>query len=84
MPLLSTVTPLHISLAGDYGSVLNRTYIIDLFILGSIVGGAIVSITPWMSKKLTAIRNGKMLHLQGMILTLTMLIIVGTIFQFVL
>ncbi len=69
--------PVYISLIGDYGSLLNRTYIIDLFFIGSILGGFIVSITPWLSKKITEIRNGKMLPYQGIILTLALLVILS-------
>src|SRR3990167_8283639 len=56
--------PALISFFGDYGSLLNRTYILNLFLIGSILGGLIVSITPWLSRKITIMRNGKMLPYQ--------------------
>ncbi len=82
MPLIPGITPLYISMMGDYGSLLNRTYLLNNFLLGSVVGGTIVSSTPWMSGKITAIRKGKMLPFQGVILTLALLVVIGVIIQF--
>lgn len=75
--------PLLISLSGDYGSLLNRTYILNLFFIGSVIGGFIVSITPWMSSRITAIRNGKMLPYQGIILTFALLIVFSSIIEII-
>jgi hypothetical protein len=82
MPLIPGITPLYISMMGDYGSLLNRTYLLNNFLLGSLVGGTIVSSTPWMSSKLTNLRKGKMLPFQRVILTLALLVVVGVIIQF--
>lgn len=73
--------PVLLSFFGDYGSLLNRTYILNLFLVGSILGGFIVSITPWLSKKITIVRNGKMLPYQGILLTFLLLIISSTIIE---
>src|SRR3989344_954119 len=73
--------PLLVSFFGDYGSLLNRTYILNLFLIGSILGGFIVSITPWLSKKITIVRNGKMLPYQGIMLTFLLLIISSAIIE---
>ena len=53
MPLMESIYPVYISWAGDYGSLLNRTYILNLFLAGSILGGFTVCIMPWLSKKIT-------------------------------
>lgn len=84
LPMLSImegIKPLYINMVGDYGSLLNRTYIFNLFLIGSILGGIIVTLTPWLSSKITSLRNGKMLPYQGTILTLAILIMLGTIIQ---
>ncbi len=86
IPLLSTLKefyPLYISMAGDYGSLLNRTYLINLFLVGSIIGGIMVSLTPFVSKLITKLRKGKVLPFQGIIITLLALIIVGIVIQLV-
>lgn len=71
--VMQSIYPVYVSLAGDYGSLLNRTYILNLFLIGSILGGLIVSITPWLSRKITIMRNGKMLPYQGILLTFLLL-----------
>ena len=81
LSLMEGIKPFYINITGDYGSLLNRTYIFNLFLVGSILGGIIVTLTPWLSSKLTSLRNGKMLPYQGTVLTLTLLIILGTIIQ---
>ena len=53
LPLMSGIRPYYLSIAGEYGSLLNRTYIINLFFIGSLIGGLIVCITPRLSKKIT-------------------------------
>jgi hypothetical protein len=77
-----SVYPLYISLFGDYGSLFNRTYVINLFLVGSLFGGLVVCVTPWMSRKITEFRNGKMIPYQGVILTFSILIIISLIIQF--
>ena len=85
IPLLSVIEippyPLFISYFGDYGSLFNRTYLINLFLVGSIIGGLIVSLTPTISRKITALRNGITMPFQGVILTFSLLIILGVILQ---
>src|SRR3989338_2282102 len=59
LPLMQGSYPMFISFAGEYGSLLNRTYLINLFLFGSIIGGVIVCITPWFSRRIGSWR-GKM------------------------
>ncbi len=82
MPIITGFYPLYISLAGEYGSLLNRTYLISLFLVGSVMGAFIMSITPWLSSRITKIRDGKMVPYQGIALTLLLLVVVGVILQF--
>ena len=73
LPLMPGFYPLLISFSGDYGSLLNRTYLINLFFAGSLLGGAIVCITPLLSRRIAAWR-GRMLPFQGIALTLLLLV----------
>jgi len=82
LPLLSDARPWYVSIAGEYGSLLNRTYVLNFFVIGGLVGAVLVSITPWLSKKITGLRNGKMFPFQGTALTFALLLIIGTILQF--
>ncbi|MBI2650860.1 hypothetical protein HYX01_00105 [Candidatus Woesearchaeota archaeon] len=81
MPVMESNYPLYLSFAGDYGSLLNRTYVINLFFAGSILGSIIVCITPWLSKKISEIGNGKLIPFQGILLTFILLIIAGISLQ---
>jgi|Deesub1362A_J573_1020465.scaffolds.fasta_scaffold00340_39 hypothetical protein len=82
-PVMRDVYPVYISLTGDYGSLLNRTYLLNLFLVGSIIGGVIVSLTPWLSSKITMLRKGRTFPFQGVILTMLLLVIVGATIQLV-
>lgn len=82
LPLIKSVYPVSIFITGGYGSLLNRTYIINLFLIGSILGGIIMAITPWLSARISRLRDGKMVPYQGMLLTLVLLVVAGFIIQF--
>jgi len=84
MPLMESIYPVYISWAGDYGSLLNPTYILNLFFGGRILGGFIVCVTPWLSKKITELRNGKMLPYQGIMLTFALLVILSVAVELIL
>lgn len=79
LPLIQSYSSVYISWAGDYGSLLNRTYLINLFLLGSIFGAFILSITPILSKKLSKIRSGKLIPFQGVLITFLILAIVALV-----
>ncbi len=81
LPLINQTYPLYISWAGEYGSWLNRTYIINLSLVTSIFGGILVSFMPAFSKKITALRKGRVIPFQGVMLTLALLLLLGTIIQ---
>lgn len=71
---------IYIGWSGDYGSILNRTYILNKILIGSIFGGAMLFVTPWLSQKITAWR-GKMIPYQGVLLTFLCLLIISGLFQ---
>lgn len=82
MPLVKGFYPLQISFFGDYGSLFNRMYLVNLFLFGSIIGGLIVCITPWLSSKIS-IKMGKTIPFQGVILTFLILFIIGGFFEII-
>ncbi len=83
LPIISSLSPLYISLVGNYGSLLNRTYLLDLSLFGSIFGGLIVCSTPSISSKITKLRNGRIIPFQGVILTFALLLTAGAITQII-
>ena len=83
-PLLKDAHPLLLNFAGDYGSLLNRTYLVDYFIAGSVIGSFIVIIAPSLSEKITHIRKGRHIPYQGTALTFLLLIITGILLQLML
>lgn len=70
-------------LFGDYGSLFNRVYIFNTFLVGSIGGLTIVAAAPWVSQRLSHLREGKLIPFQGVMLTLCLLIIIGTLLQLI-
>src|SRR3989338_2252487 len=81
--LIPSIYPFYISLMGDYGSILNRTYIINPFVIGTVFGGIIVSIAPTISKKITILRQGRTISYQGVIITFLTLLIIGGLIQLI-
>jgi hypothetical protein len=78
-PLMEEYSSIYISWMGDYGSLLNRTYLIKLFLAGAILGGVIVLIAPSVSKKITSINKGRMIPYQGLGITFILLLVASLI-----
>jgi len=74
---------IYISLAGEYGSWLNRTYSVSHFLLGSLLGGLVMLAAPVLSSYLSQLRQGKRIAFQGVITTLSALLVMSLIFQLV-
>ncbi len=83
MALIPDFFPVYISIGNNYGSLLNRTYLVNQLLFGSIIGAIITSITPFLSKLISKFRNDRLFPYQGVILTFILLIIAGVILQFV-
>ena len=81
-PLLKNYVPLFIAWFGEYGSLFNRTYILDAFLVGSIVGGIIVLTSPALSRQVTRMRGGAVIPFQGVSITFLLLFIAALVFQF--
>jgi len=70
-----------ISASGEYGSWLNMTYLIDLFIVGAIIGSLIVVYSMKLSGFLTRKRDGKQIKFQGLLITFALLFISALLLQ---
>lgn len=80
LPLMSEYIPFYLSIAGEYGSYLNRTYLVNTYLLGAIAGGVVTALTPhlsgWVSK-----RRGKTIPFQGLALTFSLLALTATLLE---
>ena len=83
MPFIVEYRSFSIFIVGDYGSFLNRTYLVNQFLLGSMVGGLFLAISPIISSALTNMRKRSFIPYQGMIITFSLLILTALFFQFV-
>lgn len=80
MPIVkSDSMPIKVWITGEVGSFLNKTYWINKFLLGGVIGLLIVVLSPSLSKGVTKIRKGKIFPFQGVIITLSLLIITALI-----
>src|SRR3989344_838133 len=81
LPIFSHIGGFNIGLTGDYGSLLNRTYVIDHSFLASFLGGAIVFISPSLNRRIKE-KTKKNVPFQGIIITFLLLIIAALTIQF--
>lgn len=82
MPLIKHYYPFYVSLYGEYGSILHNTYTINLFILGSIIGGAIMIASKPISQFISKLNNNRILiPYQGVFITISLLIITSILIQ---
>ena len=78
MPMMPGYGTFSLFWGGEYGSIFNRTYLIHLFLFGSLVGGGVMLISPKLSKALAKIQK-KQLPFQGIIMTFLLLILISII-----
>ncbi|MBU0981661.1 hypothetical protein KKC94_03120 [Patescibacteria group bacterium] len=83
LPMMPGETHFSIFLTGNYGSILNRTYLINLFLIGSLIGGLIMYLSPFFSKQLSKIK-AKKIPFQGMIISFLTLLIFSVFFEILL
>jgi len=82
LPIIGQTTGYYLNLGGLYGSLTNRTYVLNLSLFSSLLGGLIVYIAPSLSKKITKLRGNKMIPFQGIISTIVLLIVASAIVHF--
>ena len=51
------------------------------FLIGSIIGGIILLISPFISKLISNLRNGETIPFQGIAITFLLLILLGAVLQ---
>lgn len=78
LPLFSAIDPLYLSFIGDYGT----TFAVDYSLYSGLFGGLIVFVSPNLNRKITKLRRGKHVPFQGIMLTFSILLIVGAVIQF--
>jgi len=83
MPFIVEYRPLYVSLWGEYGTLFHNTYLINLYIFGTIIGAFILFISPYLSQLVTRLRSGKLIPFQGLGITFFLLIAVGVILQLI-
>lgn len=79
--LLSDYTSIFINWSGPYGSWLNRTYLINLFLVGAVLGASLVYLSPRLSRFI-ARQRGTTFPFQTMIITFALLLLASLITQF--
>lgn len=82
MPLIREYRSINLYLFGQYGSLFNRTYMFNLFIIGVIIGAIIMYLMPFASAFVTRKRGGKTIPYQGIGLTFVLLLLVSLFIQF--
>lgn len=75
LPLFEDYTSVYIDLGGEYGTLMNQTHLINLFIIGVVVGSLIVLVAPHISSRLVKLRSGKLIRFQGLLITFVLLVI---------
>jgi hypothetical protein len=84
MPLMQDYTSFYLSLGGEYGSLLNRTYVVNRFLVGSAIGGVVMALAPSLSARITALRKGSMFRFQGLSITFLLLVAILLIVELIL
>jgi hypothetical protein len=77
--MMQEVQPLYVSWIGAYGT----TFVIPTFIAGSFLGGIMVCLAPWLSRKI-ALKRGKLMPYQGIALTFILLAISSGLIEVIL
>ncbi len=84
----TTIIPLQ-SMLADYTSVylpfwgeFGKTILINRFLVGGIIGGILLILSPYLSRKLALARKGKMYPFQGMAITFSLLVTATLVIEF--
>lgn len=80
-PLFQDYTSLYITWGGEYGSIFNRTYVLDRFVIGAVIGAVILTVAPFLSRWIQK-KRGKLIPYQGITIVFAALVVVALILQF--
>lgn len=78
--ILQDVSSVYIAIAGEYGSPLNNVYMYNVFLVGSVVGGALLALGPTVNRVI-ARRQTRSLPYQGMAVSFGLLLVAATLMQ---
>ncbi|MEK7481447.1 MAG: hypothetical protein AAB633_01735 [Patescibacteria group bacterium] len=81
VPLFRDYTSWYLALAGEYGSLLHRTYLINRFVLGALLGAALLAVAPSVSALLTKV-HGRRVPYQGMAVVAVFLLGAALLIEF--
>ena len=68
---------LYLPWVGEYG----RTFAIDKFLVGSVIGALALYSAPFLSRKLARLRGDRMLPYQGMMISLALLVVASGVLE---
>ena len=77
MPMMQQYYSLYVPWVGAYG----YTFAIDKFLVGAIIGAAVLYSAPLLSRRLTRLRGDKMMPYQGMLISLATLIVASGLLE---
>lgn len=80
-PMFGGYTSVYLSWFGNYGGPFHNTYLINLFLLGSIVGAIAVFLSPILSRTVTGLAGRKLIPFQGLVITLVALILISFLIE---
>jgi len=80
IPFMPSAFPLYIAFLGDYGT----TIAVNRFLVGSIIGGMLIMIAPFVSAWISRLAGEKRVPFQGMIITILLLVVSILIKEFAL
>lgn len=81
MPMFTYYGSVYIRWFGPYGSLFNRTYAINLFAVGLIIGASIMLAMPYVSRFISSRRGGRTIPYQGVSLSVLLLIVFAAVLQ---
>jgi len=79
LPRMQDVMSWFVAWGGPYGSMFHRVYLINLYVVGSIIGALIMVVSPFLSAWVTKKRHGHMVPYQGIAITFVLLAIVSVL-----
>jgi len=69
MPLMDQYASVYIAWMGEYG----RTFVLDKFLVGSLIGAVALYVAPQLSRQVARLRGDRMVPFQGIMITLALL-----------
>lgn len=81
MPLMPELLPVYVAFGGEYGSLLNRTYVLNGFFVGSLFGGMVMAASPFLSRAFSTLYGSRRFPYQGLSITFTTLALVTIIIE---